>query len=148
MLRMRLTRLSLALVGVSMTLAAAHAQPDPNDVAERCIQRMRAIAQHCGRAMNALAEHAANRIDELQDDGNDAAAERVARRAIHRINAMAEGCLREIHRTAAVCVRVLRRLDAPDVLIDAVRTAAERAGRHVRMARRHAVGVVLEALNG
>ena len=142
------SRLCLIPAALWLAATAAVAQtPDPNDVADRCIQRMRAIARHCGRAMNVVAEHATSRIDELQADGHDEAARRVARHTIGRIRAMAMACTRELHREAVACVRLLRHLGASDELIASVQEAARRATRHVRGAERHAIGVVLEALN-
>ena len=139
-------RSALIALLFSATAATAWAQPDPADVAENCISRLRAITQHTTENMQEITARTVNRVNELQEQGEQRRAELVAHRGISDIHTLADRSLALAQNTTHDCVQALHRLDARPALIQAVREAGGNAADRIHRAAHRSIAAIREAL--
>lgn len=130
----------------ALSTRAAYAQPDPGEVARRTIEAINNLADRGVENLRTVGQQAARRINALQSEGHQERAQEAARRAIAEIDQMARRCNTAIRMEAQAGINLLRRLDAPPRLIEAVRNAAAEATGRVTRAHDAAVQAVREAL--
>jgi hypothetical protein len=148
MLRLgRFTALTAAIGVTLLTSGAVLADPpDPQQVADHAITRMDNIATRSSEAVTQRAAAAATAIDELQAQGEQQQAERLARHALNHVRARSAHAVQEMNETQRRAVRLLQHLEAPAELIEAVQAAAEAGRQTVRAARDAAMETITTAL--
>jgi hypothetical protein len=132
---------------VAVPRATAQPEPDPQEIAQRCIERANAMAAHRVQRNFAVAEECVAAIEELIEAGEIEAARRVARRCVHGIVVRSHHTVRHIQANCARCIHVLIFLGEPE-LAQAVGEACANAVGAVRESRHVAVQAILEALPG
>ncbi len=139
---------TLSIVTLIVTsLFAGFAQANAHEVAERCIAEIREAAE---RSVEAIHTTTANGVERIARLDNEGAPDRVlihsARDSKHRIRMISHSSSAHISRMVRACVRELERLEAPDELIEAVRTAGHHARNRIATAAENGSRAIDRAL--
>ncbi len=137
---------SIACALALVVVAAAYAQPDPQQIAQRCIAAIGEAATNAGDKLNTVSTEAVARIDQFQAAGDQQAAVRVANIAQERIRTIGHRAVNVVQHLARHCVAALTRLNAPAPLIQSVRDAAQTAVSDIAADRAAASQAVRDAL--
>lgn len=146
-LMLSLSRLSWARAGVLAVVGAVLGGMTPSagaqtagEIAQTCIQAVRATALEAGSDIQRITENTAARIAELdENDAPNAAIVAEGREGKERIRHRAEAASNRVHTLVVACVEELNALGAPEGLIARVREAGRNAQRLINEARERGV---------
>lgn len=149
---MATTRIATGVLFVALSLAVAPspavmAGPDPQQIAEQCIQEVQAAAAQRVEHNQLAAAHCIQLIEHLLGGGHDEQALDVAEHCIHNVVAGSHQTITSIHLRCSHCVQLLLSLGAPK-LAEQVTEACEQAAAAVNHSRLTAVNAIKEALSG
>ena len=145
----RKARLTLVgLIGLFALPITTLAQDDrdPEKVAARCIERVNQIAENARKAVREVAGRGVKRINELQEQGDQEGAQQAARRAAAAIGHLVDRTTGAVRGHIEHCVRVLKRLEASERLIERVLNAGRSANESIREAGRAGRDALQKAL--
>ena len=136
----------LGLVGLlAAPGATAGGNPDPEEIAQHCIQRVTALAAHRVQRNEAAAAQCVATIEQLVEAGQLEEAQHVAQQCIHHIVIRSHRTVHRIQERCAHCIQVLIHLGEPK-LAQAVGQACGEAVAAVNASRQEAVAAILDAL--
>lgn len=150
----RLGILALAMLAVLAGQQFATAQtppmpdtPDPELVAQRCVDSINRLAERCFSANVETAHECIRRINELLEQGDLEGARQVAGRCLHVIEQRSDACVDEIHERCRHCIQLLLRLQAPE-LARRVHDACNNAVEHIRHSQRRTSNAIRAQFDG
>lgn len=139
-------RMVLGAVLAGVMAPAASAQSN-GDIAEACVQAVRAVSVEASEDVRAISERTVEDIQQLAADGApDAAVFEAGRDGIERIHRRAGMAIQRVRQLVDNCVGELQDNDAAPVLIARVREAGRNARERIETARNRAVGRVQRAM--
>jgi hypothetical protein len=149
----RMSLIAVFLGGMLLpTLAQAATEtnltPGPEEVARHSIRLMHRVTFRTVHEMHGRANHCIRIIRELLERGEEERAREVAQECIRSINGLAEHQIGRIGRIAERCIQLLREMEAPEELIEAVRRAARASAGRINEGRAREVRRIEEALRG
>jgi len=122
--------------------------PRPKVVARECVQLINVVTQRATTAVDIRAKHCVAAINALLQDGADRRAHGLAQRCATGIGESARRFNERISAIAERCLALLRELEAPQELMDAVRRAAHAASDRMQAHVDRALHAIREALQG
>lgn len=120
-------------------------QPDPQQLADRCMEQVAAMADRCAGHNQKVADCCVAKIAELLEADLVEEADAVAAHCIRHVNRSSDMCVKIIGCSCRCCVRILERLEQPE-LIEQVNAACEKATAQVRQSQEDAVAAIEAAL--
>lgn len=136
---------SIVLLTFAPGSRAQQGSPDPQQVAQHCIQQVSARAAHRVQHNQAAAAHCTATIGALLEQGHVAAAFHVAQHCVHHIVATSHYTQMRNQAQCAHCIHVLVHLGAPG-LAEVVGNACGEAAQAIGNSRQQAVQAILDAL--
>jgi len=138
----------LALAIMALAPRSALAQPGPEEIADRCVNRIGSVAERAVEAIRIAAENGVEKIQTL--DENDRPARvmiRVANKTNAKVEQLETGADRRVNTTADKCLRVLLAQDADPALRQMVASARAEAITMIHAASIRAHAAVHQALD-
>ncbi|MEQ9454752.1 MAG: hypothetical protein RLN76_09210 [Phycisphaeraceae bacterium] len=117
-------------------------QPTPEQLAERCVARIRNLTERTIDHNAETAKKAIVLINRLKEQGNDRAAAAIAKRSAQQVIRNTKVGKNLIRRTAAHCLRLLD----GHPLSDTVKTAAKRGSDAIDASAQRALGAIRDAV--
>lgn len=136
-----------ALLTVPITAMAEDTAPDPEAVAQRCVDDVTALANRCIVHNRGTARLAVATIERLLAAGHEQRARHVAYRATMDIVETSDDCVNRIHRKCRHCIHVLKRLGA-DELARRVHEVCKTQTHRVRRSQHAALQAIHQAIAG
>lgn len=140
--------LAAALFVCALPLATAQAQnePDPEQVAKKCIERVNKLSEGTVKQISEVCDKAVAKINELQAAGDQEGARRAAHRGLEAVVRIADRGHDGIRKTTEHAVKVLKKLEAPKELIEQVLANSKSAQGAIREAARKCAEAIKAAL--
>lgn len=149
MKQFRIASLSAAAILMLAVVPGSRAEqaPCPQEIAQRCVQRVTARAAHRVQHNQIAAAHCTSVIGRLLEQGNVPAAFHAAQHCVHRVVATTHYTQMRNQAKCTHCIQVLLALDAPG-LAEVVGNVCSEAAMAVANSRQQAVQAILDALPG
>ncbi len=145
---MRTLRIASCVLAAWLTAPGAEAHaPDPQQIAQHCLEHVSAAAAHRIQRNQALTGECVGRIEQLVEAGHIGAALHAARMCAHRIVARTNHTLQHIRARCTRCTGVLVELGAPGLARMVRETCGQRA-QAVNASRHAALSAIRDALPG
>lgn len=105
----------VATTGLMAFTNTTYAETSPEDLAARCVSKVNSIVDRCQNAAADETTKCVNKIQRLLADGQESAAQDVAKECIRSATTRTEKCANRVNRICNACIDQLLELGAPQL---------------------------------